>query len=129
MSQKMIYNIFLHWKRSKTLINIFKVVVAEIWSLEKKLFTILKFEIIFLWKKKHYFLWQNSKVTNNDTFNNVFSNKIFPYHRFLLIFKKWLDFHKLWLIFSGKIFYITLLFPILKISKKSSNIVFLMSFD
>ena len=43
---------------------------------------------------------------------------IIAFHQF---FKEILKFHKLWLIFSGKIFSITLLFPIMKMSKKSSN--------
>ena len=37
--------------------------------------------------------------------------------------KKKMYFHKSWLYFSGKIFSTTLRFQILKISKKSSNIV------
>ena len=63
------------------------------------------------------------KLTKNNTFNNVFYNRIFPYYNFLQIFKKWMDFLKSCLIYSGKIFFTTPLFLILKISEKSSNIV------
>ena len=76
--------------------------------------------VVFYERKKIILYKQNFKVMNNNTFNNVFCNRIFPYYSFLLIFKKWFDFHKSWFIFSGKIFSTTLLFLILKI--KSSNI-------
>ena len=35
-----------------------------------------------LWKKRHYFLWKQFK-TKNNTFNEVFCNRIFLYYRFL----------------------------------------------
>ena len=48
----------------------------------------------------------------NNTFDSVFYNRIFSYYRFLPIFKQTLDFYKSWLIFSGKILFTILLFPI-----------------
>ena len=54
------------------------------------------------------------KLTENNTSNNVFWNKIFPYSRFLPVFQKWLNFHKSWLLFWGKIFSTTLPFSLLR---------------
>ena len=39
-------------------------------------------------KKKHYISWENLKLTQNNTFNYVFCNKIFPYYHFLPNFLK-----------------------------------------
>ena len=88
---------------------------------------ILRLEIILLVmpyeRKIITFYEKTSKLTKNNTFNNDFYNRIFRYHRFLPIFQKLLDFHETLLIFSRKILSTTLLFPIFKISKKSSNTV------
>ena len=65
----------------------------------------------------------NPKHTKNNTFNNVFCNRIFPYYRFLPIVKKLLDFHQSWLIFSGIIFSKTLMFSILKLKFSVDEIV------
>ena len=64
-------------------------------------------------KNVHFYL-KNLKLTINNTFNNVFCNRIVLWQRFLSLFKKLLDFHKAWLIFSSKIFPTTLLFSISK---------------
>ena len=56
----------------------------------------------------------NLKLTTNNTFHNAFCKRIFLYYRFLLIIKKWMEIHKLWLVFTARIFFTTLLFQILK---------------
>ena len=68
----------------------------------KKYFVIKEKIITSLMKKNIIFYEKNSKLTKNITFNKVFCNGIFPHHRFLPIFKKWLDFHKK-RIYLGKI--------------------------
>ena len=72
-------------------------------------------------KKKNIFHERNLNFTKNNAFNDVFCDRTFPYYRFSKHFLKRLDFHESWLIFSGKIFSTTLLFPIFKI--KSSNML------
>ena len=52
----------------------------------------------------------------------VFVTDFFHYH-FLPNFKKLLDFHKLWLIFSGKIFSTSLVFSILRVKFLVAEIV------
>ena len=47
-----------------------------------------------------FFMKKNGKITGNNTFNKVFCNRILLYYRSSPIFRKLLDFHKLWLIFS-----------------------------
>ena len=53
---------------------------------------ILRFEIIlskyFMKVKIIIFYQKNLKFTKNNTSNEVFSNRIFPYYRFLLILYK-----------------------------------------
>ena len=39
-------------------------------------------------RKNIVFHEQNQKLTKNNTFNDFFFNRIFPYYRFLPIFKK-----------------------------------------
>ena len=70
-------------------------------------------------KEKTLIFMKKWQLAKNNTFNNVFRflNVFFPHYRFLLICKKLLYFHKSWLVFFGKIFSTTLLFPILKINK------------
>ena len=65
-------------------------------------------------RKKISFIEKNSKLTKSNTFNDVFCNKTFPYYRFLPIFQKCLDLHKLCFICLGKIFSKSLRFLILK---------------
>ena len=81
---------------------------------------ILRLEIILLvvsykWKNI-IFHEENFKLTKNNTFNDVFCNRSFPYYRSLLIIQKLLGFHESWIIFlrSSKI----LLFSILKMKYK-----------
>ena len=74
-------------------------------------------------KEKTFFNGKNGKLTKNNTSNTVLCNRIFPYYYLLLIFGKWLDFHKSWLTFSGKIFSATLLFPNLKVKVSVAEIV------
>ena len=53
---------------------------------------ILRLEMIHqssFMKEKREFLIKNFKLTKNTTFNNVFCNRIFPYYRFLRIFKNY----------------------------------------
>ena len=45
---------------------------------------------------------KQQEININSTFNNVFCNGISTYYRFLPIFRKLLDFHKLCLIFRKK---------------------------
>ena len=66
-------------------------------------------------RKNITFYEKNIKLTKNDTLNNVFCNRIFPYYRLLTIFFKWC------FIFLGKIFSTNLLFHILNLSKTSSK--------
>ena len=61
-------------------------------------------------KEKTSFFMKKIKLTKNNTFNNVFGNKLFSFYRFLVIFKKWLDFDESSLIYLGKIFSTTLLY-------------------
>ena len=74
-------------------------------------------------KEKTLFFIKNLKLTKNNTFYNMFCNRIFAYYRTLPIFYKRLVFLNLWLIFSGKVFSTILQFPILKTCQKSSNVV------
>ena len=95
-------------------------------SLEQSFPIVSKFEIIsaVLYERKNIICCEkNFKLTKSIAFDKIFCNRLFPFYRFLPIFLKLLDFHKSWLIISGKILSTTLLFLILKISKKSSNIV------
>ena len=41
-----------------------------------------------------YIYGKNLRLTKNNTFNNVFRNKVFSYCRFLPIFQKRLNFHE-----------------------------------
>ena len=59
---------------------------------------------VVFWKKNIVFHGKNLKLTKNNTFNNVFYNRVFPYYRLLIMFWKWLNFHKLWITFRGKYF-------------------------
>ena len=43
-------------------------------------------------EKNIIFHEENFKFTKNNTFNNVFCNRIFSYNRFLLILKKMIGF-------------------------------------
>ena len=63
------------------------------------------------------------KNLKNLTFKNYFCNRIFPYCRFLPIFEKLFDIYKSWLIFLRKIFFTTLLFPILKVKFSVAKVV------
>ena len=85
-------------------------------SLWKKSFSIiLKLEMILSvvsYERKNILYEKNLKLTKNNTFNNVLWNRIFSYNRFLAMFKKSLDFHKIWIIFLRKIFSTILLYPI-----------------
>ena len=56
-------------------------------------------------EKNNIFYKNNLKLTKNNTFDPVFSKRIFLYYRSLPIFKKWLDFHKSWLFFKENILY------------------------
>ena len=38
--------------------------------------------------EKTFYSEKNSKLIKNNPFNNVFSNRIFPYYHFLPIFQK-----------------------------------------
>ena len=51
------------------------------------------------YERKNILVYEkNFKFTKNNICSNVFFlNKIFPYYRFLPIFKKCSDFHKSWL--------------------------------
>ena len=77
-------------------------------------------------RKKIIYFEKNVKLTKNKTFNNSFFKTIFLYFHSLSIFLKLLDFNKSWLIFSGEIFFRTLLFPILK--KKSKIFKYIIVF-
>ena len=58
-------------------------------------------------EKTLFFYKQNLKLNKNNTFNNLFCNRIFPYYHFLPIFGKLLDFYKSWLLrgkYSLKLF-------------------------
>ena len=61
----------------------------------KMILTVVSYE-----RKNMIFCGKNIKITKYNIFNNVFCNRIFPYYRFLPIFKKWLGFHKSRLIFQ-----------------------------
>ena len=67
---------------------------------------ILKLEMILLvvsYEKINIFFHEkNLKVTKNNTLNNVFCNRIFPYKRFLPIFKNGWVFINEGLFFQGK---------------------------
>ena len=107
---------------SESCIDFKDVLVPKIKSLKKKFFYNFKTGNFIigrvLWKKNIIFYEKNLKLSKNNTFNNVFCNRIFTYYPFLPIFWKWFDFDKLWLIFSGNIFSLTLLSLILEIKKK-----------
>ena len=72
--------------------------------------------------------WYIWKWTKNNTFNNVFCNRIFPCYRFLPIIWKLLDLHKSCFIFWRKICSKILLFPILKVKNKIFKYSYLYKF-
>ena len=50
------------------------------------LIVLMKLPVLFYKRKNTIFYGKNFKLTKNNTFNNVFCNKIFPFYRFLPIF-------------------------------------------
>ena len=69
-----------------------------------KFSVILRFEMILsvmsYERKNIIFYGRNLKFTKKNTFDHFFVIEFFSYYRFIQIFQKSLDFHKLWLIFS-----------------------------
>ena len=109
--------VFFKWLQTA---NVFVkiLIMPNIRSAEKSFAMILRLEMIssaaFNERKNIIFYEQNSELTKNNTCNNFFYTKIFSYYCIVSNFWK-LDFHKSWLIFSGKILSTTLLFLILNI--------------
>ena len=72
----------------------YKVVVPKAKSLQKKV--LLWLEVIFLVvsyeRKDILFYEKNLKFSKNNTFDNIFCNRIFPYYRFLPIFFQMIGF-------------------------------------
>ena len=64
---------------------------------------VLRFEmilsVVFYKRENIIFYEKHLKLTKNNTFNNVFCNKIFPCYPFLPIFLELLDLYKSGLIF------------------------------
>ena len=75
------------------------------------------------YERKNIFYGKSSEFTKNNTFNNLFSDRIFPYYCFLPILQKLFDFHKSYLIFPGKIFSTTQVFRILNVKFSVAKIV------
>ena len=92
--------------------------LCQKWGLEKKISYEIKNNIFFF----------NVELTENNTFNDVFCNRIFPQYCFLPIFKNDWIFLNHGLCFLWKIFSTILLLPILKVCKKSSDIPIIKKF-
>ena len=81
--------------------------------------------ILSMTEKTLFFIKKNLNLRNIIILIMFFVIKFSITIAFTNFFKKWLNFHKSWLLFSGKIFSITVPFSILKISNKASKIVVL----